>query len=109
MTGPYCEGVTRAGSDEEFETELRRIVTRLQVMPDRLRESAYELTHPVLQTLYDLTRECDSTGPRAVPRLAPRAAADQLSVIARDLLADCDEQQRDQATALLTELRRSLP
>ncbi len=109
MTGPYCEGVTRARSDDAFETELRRVVTRLQVMPDRLREAAYERTYPVLQALRDITMEFDPAGPRPIPRRAPRAAADQLSVLARDVLNGCDDDQRDRATAQLTALRRSLP
>mgnify|MGYP003346504341 CR=1 FL=1 len=47
---------------------------------------------------------------RTVPRLADRAAGDQLAVIAVDFLtADPEASSIAEATRILTELRRSLP
>lgn len=101
--------MTQARSAAEFDTERDRIVHRLRVMPERLLEAAYALTLPVLQELRHMTLTVDPTGPADVPLLHPRAAADQVDVIARDFAAGCDDGQRERATALLTELRRALP
>lgn len=101
--------MTQARSDTEFDTERDRIVHRLQVMPERLLEAAYALTLPVLAELRQMTLAVESIGPADVPRLHPRAAGDQVSVITRDFAACCDDGQRQRATALLTELRRALP
>ncbi len=101
--------MTQARSDAEFDTERDRIVHRLQVMPERLLEAAYARVLPVLAELRLMTLAVDPTGPTDVPRLSPRAAGDQVSVITRDFAAGCDDGQRDRATELLTGLRRSLP
>lgn len=109
MTAPYCEGVTHDRCEDDFTTERDRIVHRLQVMPERLREAAYALTLPVLAELRRMTLTVDAAGPADVPHLDPRAAGDQLLVITADFASACDDEQRARATALLTELRRALP
>lgn len=106
--------MTQFDSLSRFDTELGRVVHRLQVLPDRLRDSAYELTWPVIQELRNLTVAIDPVGPRNVPRLSSRTAADQLIVVARDLSELCDDDtwdsaQWDSAADLLASLRRTLP
>ena len=105
MTNPYSGQVAKS----EFETELGRVIHRLEVLPDRHQEVAYELTLSAAQTLRDWTIEIDPTGPRELPVLAPRMASAQLSVVARDYLAAGSPAHFTEAAELLAELRRSLP
>ncbi|MDP4804758.1 MAG: hypothetical protein NWR45_07385 [Candidatus Nanopelagicales bacterium] len=93
----------------EFETELSRVIHRLEVLPVRHHDIAYALTLTAAQTLRDWTVEVDPTGPRELPQLAPRMASAQLSVMARDFLTTGSSTQVTAAAELLTELRRSLP
>lgn len=101
--------MTQSDSLSRFDTELGRVVHRLQVLPDRLRDSAYELIWPVIQELRNMTVAIDPVGPRDVPRLSSRTAADQLIVVARDLSDRCGDDQWDSAAELLASLRRTLP
>lgn len=105
MTSAYSEQVAKS----EFETELSRVIHRLEVLPVRHHEIAYALTLTAAQTLRDWTVEVDPTGPRELPQLAPRMASAQLSVMARDFLTTGSSTQVTAAAELLTELRRSLP
>lgn len=105
MTSAYSEQVAKS----EFETELSRVIHRLEVLPVRHHDIAYALTLTAAQTLRDWTVEVDPTGPRELPQLAPRMASAQLSVMARDFLTTGSSTQVTAAAELLTELRRSLP
>jgi membrane protein required for beta-lactamase induction len=105
VTSAYSEQVAKS----EFETELSRVIHRLEVLPVRHHEIAYALTLTAAQTLRDWTVEVDPTGPRELPQLAPRMASAQLSVMARDFLTTGSSTQVTAAAELLTELRRSLP
>jgi membrane protein required for beta-lactamase induction len=105
VTSAYSEQVVKS----EFETELGRVIHRLEVLPVRHRDIAYALTLTAAQTLRDWTVEIEPIGPREVPELAPRMASAQLSVVARDFLTVGSPSHITEATALLTELRRSLP
>jgi len=105
VTNPYSGEVAKS----DVETELSRVIHRLEVLPVRHHEVAYALTYAVAQTLRDWTVEVDPTGPRELPQLAPRMASAQLSVVARDFLTTGSSTQVTAAAALLTELRRSLP
>ena len=105
MTNPYSGQVAKT----EFETELGRVIHRLEVLPTRHHEVAYALSLRAAQTLRDWTVEIDPAGPRELPVLAPRMASAQLSVVARDFLAASSPARITEATELLTELRRSLP
>ncbi len=105
MTSAYSEQVAKS----EFETELSRVIHRLEVLPIRHHDIAYALTLTAAQTLRDWTVEVDPTGPRELPQLAPRMASAQLSVMARDFLTTGSSTQVTAAAELLTELRRSLP
>lgn len=105
MTSAYSEQVAKS----EFETELNRVIHRLEVLPVRHHDIAYALTLTAAQTLRNWTVEVDPTGPRALPQLAPRMASAQLSVVARDFLTVGSPSHVTEATALLRELRRSLP
>ena len=105
MTNPYSWQV----AESDFETELNRVIHRLEVLPVRHHQDAYELTHAVAQTIRDWTVEVDPAGPRELPKLAPRMASAQLSVVARDFLAEGNSTRITAAAELLTELRRSLP
>jgi membrane protein required for beta-lactamase induction len=105
VTSAYSEQVAKS----EFETELSRVIHRLEVLPVRHHDIAYALTLTAAQTLRDWTVEVDPTGPRELPQLAPQMASAQLSVMARDFLTTGSSTQVTAAAELLTELRRSLP
>ena len=92
---------------DAFMRERDRCVDRLRGMPlTRLPVSA-ALAYAAANALVDLTP--DAAG-RALPRLADHAAGDQLAVVAADFLASApDTAALERATAILTELRRSLP
>ena len=94
----------------EFERELSRVVARLRGMTmARLTESA-ALSYAASQRLLSMTIAAGDNVPAELPRVGDHAAGDQLAVIAYDFMAlqpNIDEVTA--ATALLTELRRSLP
>ena len=87
--------------------ERDRCVDRLRGMPlGRLRDSA-ALAHVAAGRLIALT---PGAAGRDLPRLADHAAGDQLAVVVSDFLSGSPTPQAiEQATAILTELRRSLP
>jgi membrane protein required for beta-lactamase induction len=105
VTNPYSGQVAKS----ELETELSRVINRLEVLPVRHHDVAYALTLTAAQTLRNWTVEVDPTGPRELPQLAPRMASAQLGVVARDFLTTGSSTQVTAAAELLTELRRSLP
>lgn len=78
--------------------ELDRLVRRVAALgPARLgrrppdaAETPAAAVHRFAQRLADTTATADDEPARLVPRLADRAAADQLEVLARDLLAVAD-------------------
>ncbi len=92
---------------EEFARERDRCVDRLRTMPLRRLPDAAPLAHEACRALIALT---PADAGRTVPRLADRAAGDQLAVIAADFLtADPEASSIAEAARILTELRRSLP
>ena len=92
---------------ETFARERDRCVDRLRTMPlGRLPESA-ALAYEACTELLQLTPGGEG---RALPRLADRAAGDQLAVIAADFAAaGPDDAALALGTEVLTRLRRSLP
>ena len=92
---------------DAFIRERDRCVDRLRGMPlTRLPQSA-DLAYETAGALVGLTY---GAAGHPLPRLADHAAGDQLAVVAADLLAgDPDADTLDRATAVLSELRRSLP
>ena len=90
----------------DFDTELGRVVDRLRTMPMAKLAVSAELAFRTASQLLDLT-----PGPHPpLPRLADRAAGDQLAVIGRDFRASANEEAAvTEATAALVELRRALP
>ena len=92
---------------DAFIRERDRCVDRLRGMPlTRLPQSA-DLAYAAAAALVALI---PGAAGHPLPRLADHAAGDQLAVVAADLLAgDPDADTLDRATAVLSELRRSLP
>ena len=92
---------------EAFSRERDRCVDRLRGMTLARLPEAAALAHAAARRIVDLT---PGAGGRPLPRLADHAAGDQLAVVASDFLAAApDAAALDQGTAILTELRRSLP
>jgi hypothetical protein len=90
----------------DFSTELDRVVDRLRTMPLTRTDAAAALTYPVTCRILQL----QGTTHPDLPRLADRAAGDQLAVIGREFIATThDEAAIAEATAALVELRRALP
>ena len=91
----------------EFARERDRCVERLRGMPlTRLAESA-ALAHTAACAIAELTPQARD---HVLPRLADRAAGDQLAVVADDLLAATrDPATLERGVGILTALRRSLP
>lgn len=91
----------------EFERERDRCVERLRGMPlTKLTHSA-ELAYAASCALAELTPQARD---HALPRIADRAAGDQLAVVANDLLASAsDPTVLERGIGILTALRRSLP
>lgn len=100
----YCSYDLRVYTD--FDTELTRVVDRLRTMPMTKLAVSAELAFRTASQLLDLTPGSHPT----LPRLADRAAGDQLAVIGHDFrAAEHDEAAVTEATAALVELRRALP
>lgn len=98
-----------------LDRELERVATRLRGLSlERLtRADAQGVTpasraHDCSQHLADLAAAAAGRDRRPVPVLAPHAAADQLTVAARDVLAEGDEPAVAAAAEALTALRRAL-
>jgi hypothetical protein len=98
-----------------LDRELGRVVGRLRGLslerlnrPDDQGVTAAGRTHDCAQLLADLAADAEGRDRRPVPALAAHAAADQLTVTARDVLAEGDEAAVSAAAAALTALRRAL-
>jgi hypothetical protein len=87
---------------DEATRHLDRLADRLRVVAPRLggRDSAeaaarLDAVRAGLQTLADLAADADHRPRRPVPRLAPRALADQALVLGHDLLGDTPSTRTD--------------
>ena len=102
-----------ASAAGELVRERDRVVGRLASMPlDAIPEAR---VHRAVQQLADLASSARVEATREVPRLAPYAAGDQVSVLVADVIAAAegrDEQTRARllgpATQIVVDLRRSL-
>jgi hypothetical protein len=95
--------------------EGRRTADRLRTLgPVRLTRadtagrSPSDLALEVGQRLADLAADSAGRERRAVPRLEPHAAGDQLALLASDVVAEGDSTALAAALAELTALRRAL-
>ena len=92
---------------EEFAQERMRCTDRLRTMPLAKLPQAADLAFAASLAIVGLTPIANA---HQLPRLADRAAGDQLDVVAGELLAaDPDAATLTAATDILTRLRRSLP
>ena len=92
---------------DAFTREQDRCVDRLRTVPLARLAASADLAHAAACRIVDLTPDAAD---RTLPRLADHAAGDQLAVVASDFLAGApDAASLEQGTAILTELRRSLP
>jgi hypothetical protein len=98
-----------------LDRELGRVVTRLRGLslerlqrPDDAGVSPASRTHDCAQRLADLAADAAGRPRRPVPGLAAHASADQLTVVAHDVLAEGDEPAVAAAAEALTALRRAL-
>jgi hypothetical protein len=104
MATAYCSYDFGVYSD--FDIELARVVDRLRTMPMTKLPVSADLAYGTASHLLDLTPGSHPT----LPRIADRAAGDQLAVIGRDFRAAANEEAAvTEATAALVELRRALP
>lgn len=85
--------------------ELRRVAARLGTLGSR---APTDVVHPVLQHLADTAADAEGILQRPVPRLAPHALADQLTVLAHDALAVVGSEDAADIGRRLAALRRSL-
>ena len=106
-------------TDATLRVELERLARRLATLgPARLGRSLPDGTatpadaaHRFAQRVGDATAAAEGVPVRPVPRLADRAAADQLTVLVRDLLAVAERVPQPTLAELArsaTELRRRL-
>ncbi|MGN6302375.1 MAG: hypothetical protein ACTHN8_14935 [Angustibacter sp.] len=98
-----------------LERETARVTDRLRAMAlDRLQRpdadglALEHRVHTAAQTLADLAADAAGRGRRPVPVLATHGVADQLAVMAADVLAEGDTQQQGEALDVLVTLRRAL-
>jgi hypothetical protein len=92
-----------ASAAEELSRERDRVVQRLRSMA--VDAVPADLVQAAGQQLADLTARADGDPVRAVPRLAPYAAGDQILVLVAQLTVAADEIDPVAATALLDEAR----
>ncbi|HET8615419.1 MAG TPA: hypothetical protein VFL94_07825 [Actinomycetales bacterium] len=99
----------------KLERELDRVLGRLRGLslerlqrPDASGASPAARTNECSQHLADLAAEASGRDRRPLPVLAPHGAADQLAVVAHDVLAEGDERTIADAAATLAALRRAL-
>ena len=101
----------RAVLDRELDRVLSRLrglsLERLQ-RPDDSGASPAGRAHDCAQRLADLAADAAGRQRRPVPELAAHGAADQLAVMAHDVLDEGGEQAVAEAAAALTALRRAL-
>ena len=95
--------------------EGRRTADRLRTLgPARLTRtdaagrSPSDLAHAVGQRLADLAADSAGRERRAVPRLEPHAAGDQIALLTSDVVAEGTSAAITAALAELTALRRAL-
>ena len=100
---------------EALRVECSRVVDRLHSLaparlarPDGGGSTPADRAQLVGQHLADLAADAAGRDRRQLPRLADRAAADQLAVLVADVLAEGDAAAHAAALAELTALRRSL-
>jgi hypothetical protein len=98
-----------------LDRELGRVATRLRGLslarlqrPDDQGVTPAGRTHDCAQHLADLAADAAGRPRRPVPVLAAHGVADQLTVVAHDVLAEGDEPAVVAAAAALTALRRAL-
>jgi hypothetical protein len=98
-----------------LDRELERVVTRLRSLSvERLTRADAQGFTPVslaracAQHLADLAADAAGRSRRPLPVLAAHAAADQVTVVAHDVLAEGDEPEVAAAAEALTALRRAL-
>jgi hypothetical protein len=98
-----------------LDRELGRVVGRLRGLslerlqrPDDQGVTPASRTHDCAQHLADLAADAAGRDRRPVPALAAHGAADQLTVVARDVLAEGDEAAVATAADALAGLRRGL-
>jgi hypothetical protein len=98
-----------------LDRELGRVVTRLRGLslerlqrPDDEGATPASRTHNCSQHLADLAADAAGRARRPVPVLAAHGVADQLTVVAHDVLAEGDDAAVAAAAAALTALRRAL-
>jgi hypothetical protein len=98
-----------------LDRELGRVVTRLRGLslerlqrPDDAGVTPASRTHDCSQHLADLAADAAGRARRPVPVLAAHGVADQLAVVAHDVLAEGDEAAIGAAAEALTALRRAL-
>ena len=98
-----------------LDRELGRVVDRLRGLslerlnrPDGQGVSAAGRTHDCAQLLADVAADANGRPRRPVPVLAAHAAADQLAVMAHDVLAEGDDAAVAVAAGALTALRQAL-
>jgi hypothetical protein len=98
-----------------LDRELGRVVTRLRGLslerlqrPDDAGVTPASRTHDCSQHLADLAADAAGRARRPVPVLAAHGVADQLAVVAHDVLAERDEAAIGAAAEALTALRRAL-
>jgi hypothetical protein len=98
-----------------LDRELGRVATRLRGLAlERLQRSDDQgvspagRTHDCAQHLADLTANAARRSRRPLPVLAAHGAADQLTVVVHDVLAEGDDASIAAAAQALTALRRAL-
>ncbi len=103
------------GCAQRVRVEGARVVERLRTLgPQRLARAhedgvcPAERAHRVAQRLADLAADAAGRARRPVPRLPDPSAADQLTVLVADVLAEGDEPALASAADELTALRRAL-
>ena len=113
-----CDGRVLMPDDDPralLDRELGRVVTRLRGLsldrlqrPDGQGVTPVSRTHECAQHLADLAADAVGRARRPVPALAAHGVADQLTVVAHDVLAEGDEGSIAGAAEALTALRRAL-
>jgi hypothetical protein len=110
VTGPAS-----TGPHESLTRELSRVSDRLRSLsvgrltrPDAEGSAPAVRAHRAAQALADLAADATGRAHRPVPVLEPHAAADQVLVTGRDVLAEGDAPAVAAALDVLVGLRRAL-
>lgn len=95
---------------EEFDAELNRVVTRLRSIPIDHLGRAQPIFEELASALLDCSATLGDSAPIELLGVTPRAYADVIAVLARDVRgAAIEETQLIPATLALTHARRALP